>query len=118
MANQRIMRVNEEIRREIADLVRDQIKDPRVNDAMISVTAVETTNDLKSAKVFISVLQEDKQEDVLEALQAASKFIRKEVARRINLRNTPELLFKADTSIAYGMKMSQVIHEVVNGNSN
>ncbi len=115
MANQRIMRINEEIRREIADLTRDQIKDPRVADAMISVTAVETTNDLKSAKVFISVLQEDKKDDVLEGLQAASKFMRKEVARRINLRNTPELIFKLDVSIAYGMKMSQVIQEVMNG---
>ncbi len=113
MASQRIMRVNEEIRREIAELVRDQIKDPRVDGAMISVTAVETTNDLKSAKVFISVLQEEKKEDVVEALQAASGFIRKEVARRINLRNTPELSFKIDNSIEYGMKMSQVIQEVV-----
>ncbi|OOB79746.1 MAG: ribosome-binding factor A [Epulopiscium sp. Nele67-Bin001] len=116
MANQRIMRVNEEIKREIAELVREEIKDPRVNGTMVSVTAVETTSDLKSAKIFISVLQEDKQSEVIEALQAASKFIRKEVAKRLNLRNTPELTFKADDSIAYGMKMSQVIHEVMSGN--
>ncbi len=116
MANQRIMRINEEIKREIAELIREEVKDPRVNSTMVSVTAVETTTDLKSAKVFISVLQEEKQEEVTEALQSASKFMRKEVAKRLNLRNTPELTFKADDSIAYGMKMSQVIHEVMSGN--
>ncbi|OON95546.1 MAG: ribosome-binding factor A [Epulopiscium sp. Nele67-Bin005] len=113
MANQRITRINEEIRREIAELVRDGIKDPRLNGAMISVTAVETTNDLKQAKVFVSVLQDDKQDDAIDALNSASGFIRKEVARRVNLRNTPEFNFRVDNSIAYGMKMSQVIHEVM-----
>ncbi|OON91502.1 MAG: ribosome-binding factor A [Candidatus Epulonipiscium fishelsonii] len=113
MANQRMIRINEEIRKELADLIREEIKDPRVNDAMVSITTVETTNDLKHAKVFISVLQDDKKDDALEGLQASSKFIRKEIARRINLRNTPEFTFKLDTSIEYGMKMSKVIEEVM-----
>ncbi|OON98981.1 MAG: ribosome-binding factor A [Epulopiscium sp. Nele67-Bin004] len=115
MASQRIMRINEEIKREIAELVRDEIKDPRLNNVMVSITDVDATNDLKTAKVYVSVLQDDKKDEVLEALQASSKFIRKEVAHRINLRNTPEMIFKLDNSIEYGMKMSKVIHEVVNG---
>lgn len=113
MANQRITRINEAIRKELSEIIRGEIKDPRVADAMISVVDVETTSDLKQAKVFISVLQEDKKEDVILGLQAASGYIRKEIARRINLRNTPELLFKLDETIAYGMKMSKVIDSVM-----
>lgn len=113
MANQRITRINEAIRKEISEIIRGEIKDPRVSDAMISVVDVETTSDLKQAKVFISVLQESKKEGVLLGLQAASGYIRKEIARRINLRNTPELLFRLDESIEYGMKMSKVIDTIM-----
>ncbi|MGL5677389.1 MAG: 30S ribosome-binding factor RbfA, partial [Cellulosilyticaceae bacterium] len=109
MANQRIVRINEAIRKEISEIVRTEIKDPRVSEAMISIVDVETTTDLKTAKVFISVLQENKKEGVLLGLQAAAGYIRKEVARRVNLRNTPEFLFKLDESIEYGMKMAKVI---------
>ena len=113
MANQRIVRINEEIRKELSEIVRNEIKDPRVSEAMISVVDVETTTDLKTAKVFISVLQENKKQDVLEGLNAASGYIRKEIARRINLRNTPEFVFKLDESIEYGMKMSRVIDSIM-----
>ena len=71
MASQRLTRINEEMRREIAEIVRSDIKDPSVQDAMISVIAVETTNDLKTAKVFISVLQDNKKEAALTALTKA-----------------------------------------------
>lgn len=113
MANQRIVRVNEEIRKEISEIIREEIKDARIKNTMVSITAVDTTTDLKNAKVFISVLQDNKKDEALEVLIDSSKFIRKELARRINLRNTPELTFKLDDSIAYGMKMARIIHEVM-----
>ena len=75
MANQRIVRINEEIRKELSEIVRSEIKDPRVSEAMISVVGVETTTDLKVAKVFISVLQENKKQDVLEGLNADRKSV-------------------------------------------
>nr|WP_302595267.1 30S ribosome-binding factor RbfA [uncultured Cellulosilyticum sp.] len=113
MASQRLTRINEEIRREIAEIVRSEIKDPAVQDAMISVVAVDTTNDLKTAKVYISVLQENKKQDVMAALSKAQGYIRREVARRINLRNTPEFLFRLDESIERGMQMSKMISDVM-----
>ena len=113
MASQRLTRINEEIRREIAEIVRSEIKDPSVQDAMISVVAVDTTNDLKTAKVYISVLQENKKQDVMAALTKAQGYIRREVARRINLRNTPEFLFRLDESIERGMQMSKMISDVM-----
>lgn len=114
MASQRLTRINEEIRREIAEIIRTEIKDPAVQDTMISVVAVDTTNDLKTAKVYISVLQENKKQDVMAALTKAQGYIRREVARRINLRNTPEFLFRLDESIERGMQMSKMISDVMN----
>lgn len=113
MASQRLTRINEEIRREISEIVRSEIKDPAVQDAMISVVAVDTTNDLKTSKVFISVLQENKKQEVITALTKAQGYIRREVARRINLRNTPEFLFRLDESIERGMQMSKMIADVM-----
>lgn len=113
MASQRLTRINEEMRREISEIVRAEIKDPSIDGVMISVVAVETTNDLKTAKVYISVLQENKKQVALEALTKAQGFIRREIARRINLRNTPELLFRLDESIEKGMQMSKMISDVM-----
>ncbi|MDA3732631.1 30S ribosome-binding factor RbfA [Niameybacter massiliensis] len=117
MASQRIIKINEEIRKELSEIVRSEIKDPRVSGAMVSVMDVETTNDLKFAKVFISVLQEDKKEEAIAGLNAAGGFLRKEIARRINLRNTPQLIFKLDETIAYGMKMSKMIDDAIKGHN-
>lgn len=117
MANQRITKINEAMRKELSELVRLEIKDPRVSQAMVSVMDVETTNDLKYAKVFVSVLQEDKKEEAIVGLNAASGFLRKELARRINLRNTPQLIFKLDETISYGMKMSKLIDDAVKGHN-
>lgn len=113
MANQRIIRINEAIRKELSDLIRFDIKDPRVNNTMVSVLDVETTTDLKHCKVFISVLDDNKKQDVLDGLNAAGGFLRKEVARRVNLRNTPQFTFKLDESIQYGMHMSKMINDVM-----
>ena len=113
MASQRLTRINEEVRKEISEIIRTEIKDPAVQDVMISVIAVDTTNDLKTAKVYISVLQDNKKQDALAGLQKAQGFIRREVARRINLRNTPELIFKLDESIERGIEMSKLISDVM-----
>ena len=75
--------------------------------------AVDTTNDLKTAKVYVSVLQDNKKQEALAGLQKAQGFIRREIARRINLRNTPELIFKLDESIERGIEMSKLIDDVI-----
>lgn len=114
-----MIRINEEIRREISDIVKLGLKDPRVQDVLISVVSVDTTNDLKSAKVYVSVLaDEDKKDEVMEGLNVAGGYIRREIARRINLRNTPELIFKLDNSIEYSAKMFKMIDDVVKESEN
>lgn len=107
MASNRIGRINEEIQRELADLLRT-LKDPRVQ-AMISVTRVETTGDLRYAKVYISVLEKERSRDVLKGLKSAGGFLRREIAARLQLRYTPELVFVEDDSIAYGVKMFDLL---------
>jgi ribosome-binding factor A len=108
----RIIKINEEIRKEISFLINNSLKDPRVN-RMTSVVSVDTTPDLKYCKIFVSVLGDVKsQEDTLEGLNRSTGFIRNELAKRINLRNTPELTFVVDQSIEYGMNMSRLIDEV------
>jgi ribosome-binding factor A len=106
-------RVNGEVQRELSNIIRTEIKDPRIAP-LTSVTAVEVTQDLKYCKAYISVLgDEEAGNDTIAGLKSAAGFIRRELARRINLRNTPELIFVLDTSIAYGMEMSKKIDEVM-----
>ena len=100
MANNRIGRINEEIQREMSTLIRT-VKDPRVS-GMISVTAVNTTPDLKFAKIYISVLDKSDCTQVLKGLKSASGYLRRELGRTLNLRNTPELTFVQDDSINQG----------------
>lgn len=110
------VRINSEVQRSLAELIRMGVKDPRVSP-LTSVTDVEVAPDLKTAKVFISVLgDEKKQNDTLEGLRSAMPYLRSQLAKTINLRNTPELRFHLDTSIEYGMHMSTLIDEV-NGKS-
>lgn len=105
-------RINGEVRKVLAEVIREDIKDPRVQ-MMTSVTGVEVAPDLKSCKVWISVLGSEKeQEDTLAGLKSAVGFIRAQLARRVNLRNTPELQFILDHSIAYGVNMNRLIDEV------
>lgn len=105
-------RINEQIRRDLADILRDAVKDPRVDTSLISILNVETTKDLKYCKVYVSVLgDEEKREQVRLALKSASGFIRKELAHRVNLRNTPELTFIMDDSIAYGIHMDTLFRK-------
>ena len=110
MANYRRGRINEEMMKETAMILRE-VKDPRVSDAFISVTGAEVTADLKYAKIFYSAMRGDKIE-VTKGLKAATGFIRREIARRLNLRITPELSFVEDTSIAYGAHISEILSKI------
>ena len=107
MAKYRQGRINDELQKEVAMILRD-VKDPRVSGAFISVTAAEVTPDLKFAKVYYSSLMGDKKE-VKQGLRAAAGFIRGQVARRMNLRITPEITFVEDGSIEYGAKISKIL---------
>lgn len=105
-------RINSEVQRELSRIISRDIKDPRIHP-MTSVVEVDVTPDLKQCKVFISVLgDKEAQEETLKGLKSAVGFIRKELARSINLRNTPELSFIIDQSIEYGVLMSKKIDEV------
>ena len=112
MANYRGGRINEEVKREISVIIRDEIKDPRMT-AMVSITAVKVTKDLSYAKVYVSIFSNDKEEqdNTFSALKSASGYIRKEIGQRINLRNTPQILFELDDSISYSMKIEELIEK-------
>lgn len=103
-----------EVQREMSEIIRTQVKDPRLKDAMVTVTGAEVSPDLKYCKVYISVLGggSDSRKEVIEGLKSAVGFIRRELAARVNLRNTPEITFVADTSIEYGVNMTHLINEV------
>ena len=110
--NVRMTRINDEIRLEIAEILRTEIKDPRLN-TMVSVVRVDTTQDLKFCKVYISVLGSDEEkEKAMEGIKSAEGFIRKMVAERVNLRLTPKLIFKLDDSLEYSIRMSKLIDEI------
>ena len=105
-------RINSEVQRELANLIRSEIKDPRVGP-MTCVTDVEVAPDLKTCKVWISTLGDDEaREDTLKGLKNAEGFLRSQLAKNLNLRNTPELRFISDTSIEYGMKMNKLLDDV------
>ena len=108
----RMVRINDEIQREIAEIIRTEIKDPRMAP-MVSVVKVETTQDLKFCKVYISVLGSDEEVlNTMEALKSGEGFIRRLVAERVNLRLTPKLIFKHDDSLEYSIRMSKLIDEI------
>jgi len=105
-------RVNGEVQRELSNIIRMEIKDPRIAP-MTTVVGVEVSPDLKHCKAFISVLGDEKsQQDTLAGLRSAEGYIRRQLAKSINLRNTPEVKFVLDESIAYGVNMSKMIDEV------
>ena len=106
-------RINGEVQKVLAEIIRGDIKDPRISP-LTSVVAVEVAPDLKNCKAYISVLgNEQAQKDTLAGLRSAEGFIKNRLAKIINLRNTPELHFVIDQSIAYGVDMSRKIDEVV-----
>lgn len=105
-------RINGEVQKVLAGIIRGEIKDPRIHP-MTSVVAVEVAPDLKTCKVYVSVLGDEKaREDTLRGLKSAEGYIRRQLAHELNLRNTPEITFIMDQSIAYGVSMSKLIDEV------
>lgn len=107
------IRINDEVMRELSNIIRGEVKDPRINP-FTSVVAVEVAPDLKTAKAYISVLgDEQSQKDTIAGLKSAEGYIRHQLARSINLRNTPEIKFILDQSIEYGINMSHKIDEAM-----
>lgn len=105
-------RINGEVQRTLAEIIRGGIKDPRISQ-LTSVVAVEVSPDLKTCKAWISVLgDEEAQKNTLAGLKSAAGYIKNRLAKEINLRNTPEITFVMDQSIAYGVNMSKLIDEV------
>ena len=107
MAKYRRNRINDAVKEEMAQIIRD-VKDPRIAEAFVSITAAEVSGDLKFAKIYFSVMTGDKSE-VLKALKNAQGFFRSELARRINLRQTPQLAFEYDNSAEYGANISKIL---------
>lgn len=110
--NNRLGRIDEEYRREISQIISYELKNPNVT-GMISVTKVKVTNDLKFAKVYVSILNSKNIKDTLAGLKKSSGFIRSELAKRVNLRNTPEIIFELDDSMEYGAKIDSILKEIM-----
>ena len=112
MASNRISRINEEIQRELSEQFR-RLKDPRVSQTgMVSITRVDTTGDLRYARIYISALDKSQEKEVLKGLKSAAGFLRRELGRSLQLRYTPELQFVADDSIQHGAHILEVLREV------
>ncbi len=108
MASNRIARTNDDIQRVLSELLR-RVKDPRVQQGMISVTRVETTGDLRYAKVWLSVLGQVDEKQFMKGLKSSSGWLRRELGEALDLRYTPELVFELDKSIEYGAHISQIL---------
>ena len=111
MASNRIGRINEEIQRELSGLLRT-VKDPRVADALLTITHVDTTTDLRQCRVYISALNCKDEKELMKGLKSAAGFLRRELGSRVDLRYTPELFFIADDSIAYGAHILDMLNHV------
>lgn len=111
MASNRIDRINGEIMRELAGMLRT-VKDPRVSGAMLTITHVDTTPDLRYARVYVSALHPDDEKELMRGLKSAAGYLRRELGGRMSLRYTPELQFITDDSIAYGAHILDLLHHV------
>ena len=107
----RMEKVNEELKKEISIIIDNNLKNPHIT-GMISVTKVKTSPDLKSARVYVSLLNCKNEKETMNGLKSASGFIRTELAKRINLRYTPELRFEIDDSMAYGARIENILKEI------
>ena len=108
---ERTDRIASEIMREAERIIREDVSDPRTQ-CMFSITHVDVTRDLRYAKVYVSIYEEDKREPMMKALKSAAGFIRHNLGRRVQLRYTPELLFELDTTIEYGVHIASLINQV------
>lgn len=110
--NPRLGRIDEEYKKELSQIIGYELKNPNVT-GLISVTKVKVTSDLKYAKVYVSILNSKNIKDTLAGLKKSSGYIRSELAKRVNLRNTPELIFELDDSIEYGAKIDSILKEIM-----
>ena len=111
MAASRLPRINEDIQRVLSSLLRN-IKDPRVNQGMISITAVDTTGDLRYARVYLSVYGLNSEKEFMKGLKSASGYLRGELGRSLTLRYTPELIFELDNSIERGARINTLLNNL------
>ena len=114
MASNRIATINQEIQKELSALLRN-VKDPRVQDCMISITRVETTPDLRFTKVYVSVLQENRAADAMKGLASAAGWLRRQIAANLQLRHAPQIQWALDDSITYGARMLELINSLDTG---
>ena len=112
MSYQRIDRISEEVRREVDAIIREELGDPRIGGTF-SITRAEVTGDLRYAKIYISVLEDDKRDDLMAALKNAKGFIRRSLGKRMIIRYTPELIFVSDKNIEYGVHIAKVLAETL-----
>ena len=112
---QRIDRISEEVRRELDAIIREELNDPRV-DGTFSITRAEVTGDLRFAKVYVSVLEDEKRDGLMEALKNAKGFIRRSLGKRMIIRYAPELIFVSDKNIEYGVHIAKVLSETIKTN--
>jgi ribosome-binding factor A len=108
MSYQRIDRISEEVRREVDRIIREELNDPRLGGTF-SITRAEVTRDLRYARIFVSVLEDDKRDDVMAALKSAAGFIRRALGKGMLIRYSPELTFVSDRNIAYGVHIAKVL---------
>ena len=111
MASNRILLINEEIQKELSGLLRT-VKDPRVQDVMISITRVETTPDLRYTKVYVSFLQSEKADEAIKGLKSAAGYLRRQLGQNLQLRYAPQIVWALDDSITYGAKMLKLINSL------
>ena len=109
---QRIDRISEEVRREVDAIIREELHDPRISGTW-SVTRAEVTGDLRYAKIYISVLEDEKRDELTEALKNARGYIRRALGKRMIIRYTPELIFISDKNIEYGVHIAKVLADTV-----
>ena len=109
--NSRMNKIDEELRKEISSIISTELKNPHLT-GLISVTKVKTTPDLRFAKVFISMINETSKKENLSILKQSSGYIRSSIAKRINLRNTPELVFEFDESLEYGSRIDEILKDI------
>ena len=112
MSYQRIDRISEEVRREVDAIIRGELHDPRISGTY-SVTRAEVTGDLRYAKIYVSVLEDDRLDELMEALKSAKGFIRRSLGKRMIIRYTPELIFVSDRNIAYGVHIAKVLADTL-----
>ena len=110
--NNRMGRIDEEFKKEISNIITYELKNPNVT-GMISVTRVKVTSDLKFAKVSVSILNSKNMKETLAGLKKSAGFIRSELAKRVNLRNTPEIIFELDDSMEYGAKIDNILKDIM-----